>query len=192
MSNEIRRQLKEIVHGGDLTAAQVKQQLERELDVARDERESAASALRAELDRSVNGADRKLMAALKSADNLERERIAGVRNLLTAALAAAKEAVSKAEAADHERFQSHNDLLSKMEQQAKDSQSTLDKLIGSLLTKEAFEAVVAGWQQWREQVDRRLNEGAGEKRGTAIVVAYLGWVVTTLIAVVAIVIYIIH
>lgn len=149
---------------------------DRAVDLAADEREKTAQALAGSLTRALQDGDDRLRehvtnqvaqieAALVSAERLELERIKSVRDLLTAALDSAKEAVTKSEAADHERFASHNNLLAKMDEQAKDSQSTLDKLTGSFVTKEAVAANREAWEEWRRSVERRFDQSMGERQG---------------------------
>lgn len=149
---------------------------DRAVEMATQEREKAAQALAGNLARSVREGDDRLRehvanqvaqieAALLSAERLELERIKSVRDLLTAALDAAKEAVNKAEAADHERFASHNNLLGKMDEQAKDAQSTLDTLTGTFVTKDSINASREAWEQWRRSVEKRFDQSIGERQG---------------------------
>lgn len=131
---------------------------------------------------------KQVEAALASGEKLELARINAVQRELTQALDSAKEAVTKAENADHERFASHNNLLEKMDKQARESQQTLDKLTASFLTVAAFDAVLAGWEEWRRTVEKRFDRRQGNDEGVGARSSVLGLRFDRLVAVCAVIV----
>jgi DNA repair exonuclease SbcCD ATPase subunit len=125
---EFQSRLDERISGVERYFTAILEEQRRGMVVAEQEREKAASALRAELERMIAEGDRNLRdhitnqiaqirAALTSAEKLEVERqtglakdTAGVRRELGAALQAAQKAVDKAEEAIQARLELLNEF----------------------------------------------------------------------------------
>ena len=136
--------------------------------VAEQEREKAASALRVELDRAIREGDERLRehiqtqfkqveAALKSANELEvtrvtalRDQLAGIHREVELVNQLSEKAITKAEMATEKRFESVNEFRAQLSSQTEE-----------FLRRETFDTTVNAWSQWREGVERRLNEKAG-------------------------------
>lgn len=148
---------------------------DRAVEMATDEREKAAAALRKALERTIEEGDDRLRehitnqiqqinAALLSADKLELERIGSVRRELQQAMASAAEAVQKAETATEKRFEGVNEWRGQSADRERSQQEQMANLTATFLPREVAEAQFA---EMRKQIDEnrdRLNSDSGARR----------------------------
>ena len=138
---------------------------DRAVELAAEEREKAASALRTALERTIAEGDERLRehitnqigqinAALTSADKLEVARIGAVQRELTAAQESAATAVSKQEAATERRFESVNEFRAQLATQTQ-----------SFMPREVADAQISEIRNKTEANADRLNSSSGESRG---------------------------
>lgn len=165
-------------------ASALRGEQQRALDQAEREREKAASALRDELARAIQEGDDRLRehvanqinqikGDLTSAEKLEMERVGGVTEKLAGVQRevnlqafAAKEAITKAEKATEDRFESVNEFR-KEARAVRESQATaLAVLASSLLPRETFDTFQKAQDEWRRQVEQRMERDLGREMGS--------------------------
>lgn len=146
--------------------------VQQRLDVAADERASAAEVLRDELHRTALAATderEKSAAALRAGTDLQ---FAALKEQFTALVhaksdefqavhTAAERAVEKQEVANQLWREQANEWRGQSADRERSQQESLAVLVATFLPRETFDSVILGWTSWREQIDSRLNRQQG-------------------------------
>ncbi len=121
----------------------------------------------------VSSQEKQVRDALNAAEKLAiaeqarvEERIKGVELVASLTQKSAEKAVQKAEEAVEKRLEGQNEWRAQSADRERSQQETIARLTATLLPREVYDTTVAGWQQWREAVDkdRALLQGITEGR----------------------------
>jgi vacuolar-type H+-ATPase subunit E/Vma4 len=137
--------------------------------------------LREYIEALLNDRDKAVTAAFDA----QKEAVA-------AALAAAEKATEKAEVNAEKWRENANEWRGQSADRERTQQAEIAKLGATFLPRETFAEVVSAWSSWREQTDKRLNEGAGERRGGRNFRADAIAVIALLTSIVAVVVLVVH
>lgn len=149
---------------------------DRAVQVAEQEREKAARALRIELERAIAEGDRNLrdhienqiqqiMAALVAADKLEIARIEAMAQLVEGVQREAKlvhlaseEAIAKADASNEKRFASMNEWRGQSADRERSQAQEMAKLSSQFMLREVADAQIDQLRQMISDLTEKVNK----------------------------------